>query len=49
MNIASAINFALSFLNFGLMIWGVMNGNPVWPLSLGAAVVCLCSGIVCLD
>ena len=49
MNWVSALDFALSALNFGLMIWGISRDSWAFVISLAAGVFCLCMGIVALD
>ena len=49
MNWVSALDFALSALNFGLMIWNISRGSWAFAINLVAGVFCLCMGIVALD
>ena len=49
MNCVSALDFALSALNFGLMIWSISRDSLAFVINLAAGVFCLCMGIVALD
>ena len=49
MNWLSALDFALSALNFGLMIWGISRGSWVFAINLVAGAFCLFMGLVALD
>ena len=49
MNLVSALDFALSALNFGLMIWNISQGGWAFAINLAAGVFCLFMGIVALD
>ena len=49
MNIASALNFGLAALNFGLMVWCIVNEYATWILSLMTFVFCFCMGLACHD
>jgi hypothetical protein len=49
MNLVSALDFALSALNFGLMIWSISQGGWAFAINLAAGVFCLFMGIVALD
>ena len=49
MNLVSALNFTLSALNFGLMVWGISRRSWAFAINLAAGVFCLFIGIVALD
>ena len=49
MNLVSALDFALSALNFGLMVWSISRGSLAFAVNLAAGVFCLFMGIVALD
>ena len=49
MNFVSALNFTLSALNFGLMVWSISRGSWAFAINLAAGVFCLFVGIVALD
>ena len=49
MNCVSALDFALSALNFGLMIWSISRDSLAFVINLAAGVFCLFMGIVALD
>lgn len=49
MNLVSALDFALSALNFGLIVWSISRGSWAFATNLVAGVFCLCMGIVALD
>ena len=49
MNLVSALDFALSALNFGLMVWNISQDCWAFAINLAAGVYCLLMGIVALD
>ena len=49
MNLVSALDFALSALNFGLMIRSISRGSLAFAINLAAGIFCLFMGIVALD
>jgi hypothetical protein len=49
MNRESALDFALSALNFVLMIWSISQDSWAFAANLLAGVYCLLMGIVALD
>ena len=49
MNWVSALDFALSALNFGLMLWSISQDSWAFVINLAAGVFCLCMGIAALD
>ena len=49
MNWLSALDFTLSALNCGLMIWNISQGGLAFAINLAAGVFFLFMGIVSLD
>lgn len=49
MNWVSALDFALSALNFGLMIWSISNNSLAFAINLAAGIFCLLMGIIALE
>ena len=49
MNLVSALDFALSALNFGLMVWSISRDSWAFAINLAAGVFCFLMGIVALD
>ena len=48
MNCVSALDFAMSALNFGFMVWSISRGSWAFAINLAAGVFCLFMGIVSL-
>ena len=49
MNLVSALNFTLSALNFGLMVWSISRGSWAFAINLAAGVFCLFMGMLALE
>ena len=49
MNWVSALNFALSALNFVVMIWSISRGSWAFVINLVVGIFCLIMGIVSLN
>ena len=49
MNLVSALDFALSALNFGLMVWSISRDSLAFVINLAAGVFCLFMGMVALE